>query len=72
MSDEKQGEKYAGVMNPTADARQLRLQRYRLTLDTIDHARMCLKDLRGDLVQRALDMLQSQIEILKKGEAEVP
>lgn len=48
------------------DKKAFRDQRFELAIDTIDHARQCIKDHRGDLALKALDIAENQIAKLKE------
>jgi hypothetical protein len=47
------------------DKKLMRDQRFELATDTINHARICIKDHRGDLALKALDIAELQIAKLK-------
>lgn len=49
----------------TDDENALLAHRYDLAINAIEHARVCIKDLRGDMALRALDIATHQIEKLK-------
>lgn len=47
------------------EQKQLLENRHLLALDAVDHARRCIKDHRGDLALKALDIAEHQIQHLK-------
>ena len=49
----------------TEDEKDLLKNRYDLAIDSIDHARICIKDFRGDLALKALDVAEHQVLKLK-------
>lgn len=49
----------------TEDEKQMKAMRYDLAIDAIAHARICIKDLRGDMALKALDVAEHQISMIK-------
>lgn len=47
------------------DEKQMRSARYELAVDSVNHARACIKDHRGDLALKALDIVEHQVAKLK-------